>query len=266
MSSATLSARDHRNDAVLYVRSTPKADTGGHHWRPSYPSPHPSPNTHRAEAKPLRPGHRGFPRRLAGSSVERQVLSDYSWVWICAGPHYEGLLGLAGRHSRQDCTAFRARGAWAGHRLKQPRDIEEPPEESRRTDLHLDHDTKGLKGSPEVAHEIFKKISVSTVVVADVDAGRHHSFQGWQRTQTDDEPERCNRTGLCIRQSLSEIGDRASAVCGMGLMALSAEGRKLFRCGGLAELCGIFATIQLFFGQATIGHEFSVRMLALSDK
>jgi hypothetical protein len=29
--------------------------------------------------------------------------------------------------------------------LKQPRDIEEPPEESRRNDLHLDHDTKGLR-------------------------------------------------------------------------------------------------------------------------
>jgi hypothetical protein len=43
-------------------------------------------------------------------------------------------------------------------KLKQPRDIEEPPVESRRNDLHLDHDTKGLRGSPEVAHEIFKKI------------------------------------------------------------------------------------------------------------
>jgi len=52
--------------------------------------------------------------------------------------------------------------------LRQPRDIEEPPEESRRYDLHLDHDTKGLKGSPEVAHEIFKKIAASSVVVADV--------------------------------------------------------------------------------------------------
>ncbi|MEW6506014.1 MAG: hypothetical protein AB1457_18845, partial [Chloroflexota bacterium] len=53
-------------------------------------------------------------------------------------------------------------------KLKQPKDIEEPPEEARRNDLHLDHDTKGLKGSPEVAHEIFKKIAASAVVVADV--------------------------------------------------------------------------------------------------
>jgi hypothetical protein len=53
-------------------------------------------------------------------------------------------------------------------RLKQPRDIEEPPQESRRDGLHLDHDTKGLKGAPEVADEIFKKIAAATVVVADV--------------------------------------------------------------------------------------------------
>jgi hypothetical protein len=53
-------------------------------------------------------------------------------------------------------------------RLKQPRDIEEPPEVSRRNDLHLDHDTKGLKGTPEIAHEIFKKIDAATVIVADV--------------------------------------------------------------------------------------------------
>jgi hypothetical protein len=52
--------------------------------------------------------------------------------------------------------------------LRQPRDIEEPDAESRRGDLHLDHDTKGLKGSPEIAHEIFNKISAATVVVADV--------------------------------------------------------------------------------------------------
>src|SRR5262249_1563427 len=47
-------------------------------------------------------------------------------------------------------------------------DIEDTPEQSRRTALHLDHDTKGLRGSPEIAHEIFSKILHSTVVVADV--------------------------------------------------------------------------------------------------
>jgi hypothetical protein len=53
-------------------------------------------------------------------------------------------------------------------RLKQAPDIEEPPNVSRRNDLHLDHDTKGLKGAPEIAHEIFKKIDAATVIVADV--------------------------------------------------------------------------------------------------
>jgi hypothetical protein len=53
-------------------------------------------------------------------------------------------------------------------RLKQPKDIEEPPEEARRNDLHLDHDTKGLSGSPEIAHEIFSKIAAAAVFVADM--------------------------------------------------------------------------------------------------
>jgi hypothetical protein len=34
--------------------------------------------------------------------------------------------------------------------------------------LHLDYDTKGLRRSPEIAHEIFKKIDASTVVIADL--------------------------------------------------------------------------------------------------
>jgi hypothetical protein len=53
-------------------------------------------------------------------------------------------------------------------RLKQPKNIEEPPEEARRNDLHLDHDTKGLSGSPEIAHEIFNKIGAAAVFVADM--------------------------------------------------------------------------------------------------
>jgi hypothetical protein len=52
--------------------------------------------------------------------------------------------------------------------LRQPKDIEEPAEEARRNDLHLDHDTKGLSGSPEVASEIFRKIAASAVFIADM--------------------------------------------------------------------------------------------------
>src|SRR5689334_11472289 len=78
------------------------------------------------------------------------------WAWQADIP------GKIARHFVRDALEE------AIDRLKQPRDIEEPPEESRRNDLHLDHDTKGLKGSPEIAAEIFKKIDAAAVVVADV--------------------------------------------------------------------------------------------------
>ena len=49
--------------------------------------------------------------------------------------------------------------------LKQEKDVYEAPEESR---LHLDHDTKGLTGSPDVAAEILKKIMDCTIFVGDL--------------------------------------------------------------------------------------------------
>ena len=51
--------------------------------------------------------------------------------------------------------------------LKQERDVVEAPEESRN-DVHLDHDTKGLTGSPDVARSILEKIQACTVFVGDV--------------------------------------------------------------------------------------------------
>ncbi|MHB8267814.1 hypothetical protein [Bradyrhizobium sp.] len=51
--------------------------------------------------------------------------------------------------------------------LKQERGVVEAPEESR-SDLYLDHDTKGLTGSPDVARSILEKIQASTVFVGDV--------------------------------------------------------------------------------------------------
>jgi hypothetical protein len=51
--------------------------------------------------------------------------------------------------------------------LKEERDVTEAPEESRG-DLHLDHDTKGLTGSPDVARSILEKIQACTVFVGDV--------------------------------------------------------------------------------------------------
>src|SRR5258708_6997626 len=51
--------------------------------------------------------------------------------------------------------------------LMEERDIVEAPEEARGN-LHLDHDTKGLTGSPDVARSILEKIQASTVFVGDV--------------------------------------------------------------------------------------------------
>jgi hypothetical protein len=52
--------------------------------------------------------------------------------------------------------------------LKQPQDIEEPPEAARREGLHLDHDTKDVTGMPDVAATILEKIDAATVFVGDV--------------------------------------------------------------------------------------------------
>jgi hypothetical protein len=51
--------------------------------------------------------------------------------------------------------------------LKQESDVFEAPEVSRG-DLHLDHDTKGLTGSPDVARSILEKIQSCKVFVGDV--------------------------------------------------------------------------------------------------
>jgi hypothetical protein len=50
------------------------------------------------------------------------------------------------------------------NRLKQAEDIDEPT----RDDLHLDQDTQGTTGSPDLVRTIFGKIEESEVVVADV--------------------------------------------------------------------------------------------------
>jgi hypothetical protein len=50
------------------------------------------------------------------------------------------------------------------NRLKQAEDIDEPT----RDDLHLDQDTQGITGSPDLVPTIFGKIEKSEVIVADV--------------------------------------------------------------------------------------------------
>src|SRR5450756_571917 len=52
--------------------------------------------------------------------------------------------------------------------LRQAVDIDEPPEEARRRDIHLDHDTEGMTGMPSVGDSILAKIAASTAVVCDV--------------------------------------------------------------------------------------------------
>jgi hypothetical protein len=52
--------------------------------------------------------------------------------------------------------------------LKVSSSLEEPSETDRRTQLHLDHDTKGKPGWVDITVEIFKKIEASAVFVADV--------------------------------------------------------------------------------------------------
>ena len=51
--------------------------------------------------------------------------------------------------------------------LKAENELIEAPDESRG-DLHLDHDTKGLTGSPDVARSILEKIQACTVFVGDI--------------------------------------------------------------------------------------------------
>jgi hypothetical protein len=51
--------------------------------------------------------------------------------------------------------------------IKQTKDILEPPDESRG-ELHLDHDTKGLSGSPDLARSIYEKIAAAKVFVGDL--------------------------------------------------------------------------------------------------
>ena len=53
-------------------------------------------------------------------------------------------------------------------KLKQAPDIEEPTEEARRNDMHLDSDRQGLSGSPDLARTILEKIDASAVFVGDV--------------------------------------------------------------------------------------------------
>jgi hypothetical protein len=54
--------------------------------------------------------------------------------------------------------------------LRQAPEVEEPTEKERREELYLDHDRKGVPGSPDLANVIFEKIENAAVFIADVTA------------------------------------------------------------------------------------------------
>jgi hypothetical protein len=78
------------------------------------------------------------------------------WSWQSDSP------GKIGRHFVRDTLNE------AIEILKQPNEIEEPTKQETREALHLDHDRKGVSGSPDLAPTIFRKIEQAAVFVADV--------------------------------------------------------------------------------------------------
>ena len=78
------------------------------------------------------------------------------WSWQSDTP------GKIGRHFVRSVLAEAIRV------LKDAPEIEEPSEREAREAIHLDHDRKGVSGSPDLAPTIFKKIDQAAVFVADV--------------------------------------------------------------------------------------------------
>jgi hypothetical protein len=78
------------------------------------------------------------------------------WSWQSDTP------GKIGRHFVREALEE------AINDLRQPPDVEEPTAQARREELHLDHDRKGVPGSPDLARVIFDKIEASAVFIADV--------------------------------------------------------------------------------------------------
>lgn len=78
------------------------------------------------------------------------------WSWQSDTP------GKIGRHFVRDALTE------AIEILKQANEIEEPSERETREAIELDHDRKGIPGSPDLAQTIFRKIAQATAFVADV--------------------------------------------------------------------------------------------------
>jgi hypothetical protein len=78
------------------------------------------------------------------------------WSWQSDTP------GKIGRHFVREALSE------AIDVLRQPNEIEEPSERDARENLHLDHDRKGVPGSPDLAPTIFRKIEKALVFIADI--------------------------------------------------------------------------------------------------
>jgi len=94
-----------------------------------------------------------FPARQNAGTVahHNELAMKVFWAW------QSDLPGKTGRHFIKEALNE------AIDRINESREIEEPDEELQ-SGMHLDHDRKGLSGSPDLlANEILKKIDASTV-------------------------------------------------------------------------------------------------------
>lgn len=78
------------------------------------------------------------------------------WSWQSDTP------GKTGRHFVRN--ALQA----AIEEIRQPLDVEEPVERDVRENIHIDHDRKGVTGSPRLIETIFRKIDNTDVFVSDI--------------------------------------------------------------------------------------------------
>jgi len=94
--------------------------------------------------------------RVLRSHVLRTPQLKIFWSWQSDTP------GEIGRHFVRDAIKD------AIIVLKQPQDIEEPSEREARESLDIDHDRKGVSGSPDLARTILEKIAKAAVFIGDV--------------------------------------------------------------------------------------------------
>jgi hypothetical protein len=110
------------------------------------------------------------------------------WSWQSDTP------GKTGRHFVRDALQM------VVNEIKQSLEVEEPNEREARAEIHLDHDRKGVAGSPDLGRLILEKIERSVVFVADVTpVGFVYETPQDQNSKVVKKiinPKRCHRTRL----------------------------------------------------------------------